>query len=61
MRDARWQYKVETFKQSIWSYKPEKIYTQMSEKLNRLGIDGWELVAVKPYGQYTQIYLKRPS
>ena len=61
MRDARWQYKVETFKQSPWSYKPEKIDGQISERLNRLGMEGWELVAIKPYGTYTQLYLKRPS
>ena len=59
MRDARWQYKVESFKQSAWSYKPKDIDAQISEKLNRLGMDGWELVAIKPYSLYTQLYLKR--
>jgi hypothetical protein len=61
MRDARWQYKVENLKQSAWSYKPEKNDAQISEKLNRLGMDGWELVAIKPHGLNTQIYLKRAS
>lgn len=60
MRDGRWQYKVETFKQSAWSYKPKDVDGQINEKLNRLGMEGWELVAIKPYGTYTQLYLKRP-
>lgn len=53
MRDGRWQYKVEIFKQSAWSYKTKDVDSQISERLNRLGMEGWELVAVKPYGQYT--------
>lgn len=60
MRDGRWQYKVETFKQSVWSYKPKNVDGQISERLNRLGMEGWELVAIKPHGYYTQMYLKRP-
>lgn len=60
MRDGRWQYKVETFKHSVWSYKPKEIDSQISEKLNRLGMEGWELVTIKPVGTYTQLFLKRP-
>jgi len=60
MRDGRWQYKVETYKSSMWSYKPEKVDAQINEKLTRLGMEGWELVAIKPFGHYTQMYLKRP-
>jgi len=60
MRDVRWQHKVETFKQSVWSYKPKKVDAEMTERLNRLGMEGWELVAVKPYSTYTQFFLKRP-
>ncbi len=60
MRDGRWQHKVETFKQNMWSYKSKDVDAQMSERLNRLGMEGWELVAVKSYGTYTQFYLKRP-
>lgn len=59
MRDVKWQYKVETFKQSAWSYKPKDVDAQISERLNRLGLEGWELVAIKPYGHYTQMFLKR--
>ena len=44
MRDGRWQYKVETFKQSVWSYKPKDVDGQISERLNRMGMEGWELV-----------------
>jgi len=32
MRDGRWQYKVETFKQSVWSYKPKKVDSEINEK-----------------------------
>ncbi|WP_026942974.1 DUF4177 domain-containing protein [Hellea balneolensis] len=60
MRDGKWHYKVETYKQSVWSYKPKNVDAQISERLNRLGMEGWELVAIKPYGHYTQMYLKRP-
>ena len=60
MRDGRWQYKVETFKQSVWSYKPKDIDGQISERLNRMGMEGWELVAIKPVGYNTQLYMKRP-
>lgn len=60
MRDGRWQYKVETFKASAWTYKPKEIDAQINEKLSRLGMEGWELVAIKPVGHYTQMYLKRP-
>jgi len=44
----------------MWSYKPEKVDAQINEKLTRLGMEGWELVAIKPFGHYTQMYLKRP-
>ena len=57
MRDGRWQYKVETFKQSMWSYKPKDVDGQISERLNRLGMEGWELVAIKPYGHFTHCLL----
>ena len=60
MRDGRWQYKVESYKPKGWANTIHKLDNQLSERLNRLGMEGWELVAMKPHGLYTQFYLKRP-
>ena len=60
MQTRKWQYKVETFKQSVWGFKPKEIDSEINDRLNRLGMEGWDLVAIKPYGHYTQLYLKRP-
>jgi len=57
----RWQYKVETVKVSMWNSKIEKHDAQIQDRLTRLGIEGWELVSVTPYGTSQRLYLKRAS
>ena len=57
----RWQYKVETVKISMWSSNAEKHDAQLQDRLTRLGVEGWELVAVQPYGTSQRLYLKRGS
>jgi hypothetical protein len=59
MSERRWQYKVETVKTSIWNNKPEKVDGVIQDRLTRLGVEGWELVAVVPYGHLNRLYLKR--
>jgi len=59
MSDRRWQYKVETIKSSIWSNKPDNVDSLIQDRLTRLGVEGWELVAVVPYGHLNRLYLKR--
>lgn len=59
MSDKRWQYKVETVKISVWASKVEKQDAQIQERLARLGLEGWELVAAVPYGYSQRLYLKR--
>ena len=59
MSERRWQYKVETIKTSIWSSKAEQHDATIQDRLTRLGVEGWELVAVIPYGHMNRLYLKR--
>ena len=59
MSNARWQYKVETVKGSMWASKIEKIEQLVQARLTRLGVEGWELVSVVPYGHFQRLYLKR--
>ena len=59
MSSGHWQYKVETVKVSAWNSKPEKQDQQIQDRLIRLGVEGWELVSVVPYGYSQRLYLKR--
>lgn len=59
MSERRWQYKVETVKSSIWNNKPDNVDGIIQDRLTRLGVEGWELVAVVPYGHLNRLYLKR--
>lgn len=59
MSERRWQYKVETIKTSIWNSKAEQQDATIQDRLTRLGVEGWELVAVIPYGHMNRLYLKR--
>ncbi len=59
MSDRRWQYKVETVKTSIWNNKPDNVDGVIQDRLTRLGVEGWELVSVVPYGHLNRLYLKR--
>lgn len=59
MSERRWQYKVETVKSSIWTNKPDKVDGIIQDRLTRLGVEGWELVSVVPYGHLNRLYLKR--
>ena len=61
MSSGRWQYKVETVKVSVWKSKPEKTDGVLQDRLTRLGVEGWELVSVVPYGHLNRLYLKRGS
>jgi len=58
MYDRKWQYKVETVKPNMFSGQ-DKQDQFVQERLNRLGMEGWELVSVKPYGHYAQFFFKR--
>jgi len=59
MSDRRWQYKVETVKTSMWNSKADQHDATIQDRLTRLGVEGWELVAVIPYGHMNRLYLKR--
>jgi len=59
MSSGRWQYKVETVKVSVWASKIEKMDQQIQDRLTRLGVEGWELVSVVPYGHSQRLFLKR--
>lgn len=59
MHERRWQYKVETLKTSIWNNKPDNVDAIIQDRLTRLGVEGWELVSVVPYGHLNRLYLKR--
>lgn len=59
MSDRRWQYKVETVKTSMWNNKPDTADGVLQDRLTRLGVEGWELVSVVPYGHMNRLYLKR--
>jgi len=58
MRDRKWEYKVERIKPAIFG-TADKQNAQIEERLNRLGLEGWELVNVVMYGQMRHLYLKR--
>ena len=49
MERQKWEYKILSR-----GYEPNEV---MQDRLNKLGNEGWELVAVTPEGGYT---LKRP-
>lgn len=61
MNDTRWSYKVIDFKGSF--FRATVSVQRMEEELNRLGLQGWELVnaevAQKPF-QPIRAILKRP-
>ena len=52
---TRWEYMTLMIGEHLFSAKPEK-------KLNELGEDGWELVAVRDHagGMAAEAYFKRP-
>ncbi len=57
MHDRKWQYRVETIKMSSFSAAKNDVAIQ--EKLNRVGMEGWELVSSLPYGASVKLFLKR--
>ncbi|HEX5354067.1 MAG TPA: DUF4177 domain-containing protein [Rhodanobacteraceae bacterium] len=60
--DSRWTYKVFRFKSATF-FKLHPDPDEVSEQLNQLGREGWELVSVvEGYGVPTPVfYLKRPA
>lgn len=58
MHDKKWQYKVETIKTSPFT-TADKTDSKIQERLNRLGLEGWELVNVSHDGMYHRIHLKK--
>ncbi len=58
MYDRKWQYKVHTVKTGAFS-SLEKNDAMIQDTLTRLGMEGWELVAVTTEGTYKRLFLKR--
>ena len=57
MHDRKWQYKVETIKMNSFSAVKNDVVIQ--DKLNRFGMEGWELVNTLVYGASVKLFLKR--
>ncbi len=56
MSDERWEYQVLPAPTSLWgTTKPE----EMTEALNKVGLQGWELVDVCRMGTQFTFFLKR--
>lgn len=56
MSNERWEYKVIVAPLSLWgASKPE----QLTEVLNREGLQNWELVSVAQHGTRLHCFLKR--
>jgi hypothetical protein len=55
MANERWAYQVIDIKAKFWGMRGADVQAE----LNRLGLQGWELVAVQPFGMATRLYLKR--
>lgn len=59
MHDHRWTYRVETIKPGVFKKQEDK-NRETEERLNRMGMEGWELVnTVHATGAYPQFYFKR--
>ncbi|MBL1431649.1 MAG: DUF4177 domain-containing protein [Robiginitomaculum sp.] len=58
----RWSYKVEHIKYEMFTNR-ETRNSNIEDTLNRLGMEGWEMVEVmtSPGGSGLDFYLKRPS
>jgi hypothetical protein len=56
MAGERFSYQVVTVKPRVFS---ERQAEDIQAELNRLGAQGWELVAVQATGAGTRLYLKR--
>jgi len=52
-----WIYKVVTLKPALFGVKNE----QAESELNRLGLQGWELVNALQVGMSVTLYLKKPG
>lgn len=59
MQNRKWNYKVETIKVGIF-FSQEKQDAVIEERLNRLGMEGWEFVQlIHGYGTYPRVVLRR--
>lgn len=59
MHDHRWNYRVEMIKPGVFKKQGEK-NQEIEERLNRMGMEGWELVEViTSSGAYPQYFFKR--
>ncbi|WP_371396925.1 DUF4177 domain-containing protein [Fretibacter rubidus] len=59
MQNRKWNYKVETIKAGIF-FSQEKQDAVIEERLNRLGMEGWEFVQlIHGYGTYPRVVLRR--
>ncbi len=59
MTEKKWQYKVETIKVSVFSNQAKQD-VQIQERLNRLGLDGWEFVQIaNASGVYPRAILRK--
>lgn len=55
MSNERWQYQVAEVKSGLFGVKA----ADAQEQLNKLGMQGWELVAVRHVSTSLQLFLKR--
>lgn len=59
MQNRKWSYKVETIKAGVLSSQ-EKQDAMIEERLNRLGMEGWEFVQlIHGYGTYPRVVLRK--
>ena len=47
MHDHRWNYRVEMIKTGTFKKQEEK-NQEITDRLNRLGMEGWDLVSIQP-------------
>ncbi len=60
MSHQRWQYKTLQLKTPAFSTVDQKA-EQIDEMLNRVGLEGWELVSITHDSMHMWAFLKKPS